>query len=187
MPLGKRTDLGDSRYAGIEIDFSHDVGEAMQVCWAAEAPAIPCIALHDMHAPMHRNTCCAASTLSQHHWCMPPTSSHPSGVQMGTVLRPPCAQSSCCSPPNTGARCVAAAQPASDLQTPQHDLGDLCTADSGPDQQLDQPGCSRCRRGKEQQPSPVAGAGLGGLLGAAGGHHPAGSWQQPSQPRAAGQ
>jgi hypothetical protein len=31
MPLGKRTDFGDSRYAGVTIPYSHDVGEAMQV------------------------------------------------------------------------------------------------------------------------------------------------------------
>lgn len=69
-----------------------------------------------------------ASTSSQHHWCMPPTSSHPSGAQMATVLRQPYVQSSCCSLPNTEARCASAADLASSCYNLQHDLGDLCLA-----------------------------------------------------------
>jgi hypothetical protein len=31
MPLGKRSDFGDARYAGVEINYAHDVAGAMQV------------------------------------------------------------------------------------------------------------------------------------------------------------
>eukprot|EP00854_Cymbomonas_tetramitiformis_P017780 gene17780-21176_t len=31
MPLGKRTDYGDSRYAGVEVDFCADVPSSLQV------------------------------------------------------------------------------------------------------------------------------------------------------------
>eukprot|EP00878_Enallax_costatus_P044982 GHUV01053801.1.p1 GENE.GHUV01053801.1~~GHUV01053801.1.p1 ORF type:complete len:154 (+),score=24.80 GHUV01053801.1:28-489(+) len=30
MPLGKRTDCGDARYAGVEINYAHDIAGAMQ-------------------------------------------------------------------------------------------------------------------------------------------------------------
>ncbi|KAF8064646.1 PRMT5 [Scenedesmus sp. PABB004] len=30
MPLGKRTDFGDARYSGVEVDFAHDISGAMQ-------------------------------------------------------------------------------------------------------------------------------------------------------------
>jgi hypothetical protein len=32
MPLGKRAEFGDARYAGVAVDFAHDVAGAMQVC-----------------------------------------------------------------------------------------------------------------------------------------------------------
>lgn len=31
MPLGKRTDCGDARYAGVEIKYAHDIAKHMQV------------------------------------------------------------------------------------------------------------------------------------------------------------
>lgn len=31
MPLGKRSEFGDARYAGVEINFAHDVAEQMKV------------------------------------------------------------------------------------------------------------------------------------------------------------
>jgi hypothetical protein len=31
MPLGRRSDFGDARYAGVEISYAHDVADAMQV------------------------------------------------------------------------------------------------------------------------------------------------------------
>ncbi len=31
MPLGKRADYGDSKFAGVQIPFAHDVASAMQV------------------------------------------------------------------------------------------------------------------------------------------------------------
>jgi hypothetical protein len=31
MPLGRRADLGDAKYAGVEVPFAHDMEEAMQV------------------------------------------------------------------------------------------------------------------------------------------------------------
>ena len=31
MPLGKRSDFGDARYAGVEVAFSHDISSDMQV------------------------------------------------------------------------------------------------------------------------------------------------------------
>ena len=35
MPLGKRSDFGDARYAGVEVPFSHDISHDMQVCVCA--------------------------------------------------------------------------------------------------------------------------------------------------------
>jgi hypothetical protein len=31
MPLGRRNDLGDAKYAGVEVAFAHDMEDAMQV------------------------------------------------------------------------------------------------------------------------------------------------------------
>lgn len=31
MPLGRRADLGDAKYAGVEVPFAHDMEDAMQV------------------------------------------------------------------------------------------------------------------------------------------------------------
>lgn len=31
MPLGKRAEFGDARYAGVDISFAHNVAEHMQV------------------------------------------------------------------------------------------------------------------------------------------------------------
>jgi len=36
MPLGRRADLGDAKYAGVEVPFAHDMEDAMQV--RSEAP-----------------------------------------------------------------------------------------------------------------------------------------------------
>ena len=32
MPLGKRADFGDARYAGAEVDFTCDIIDTLQVC-----------------------------------------------------------------------------------------------------------------------------------------------------------
>jgi hypothetical protein len=31
MPLGKRSEFGDARYAGVDISYSHNIAEHMQV------------------------------------------------------------------------------------------------------------------------------------------------------------
>lgn len=49
MPLGKRAEFGDARYAGVNISFAHNVAEHMQVGFlppsrttAAAARLVPC-------------------------------------------------------------------------------------------------------------------------------------------------
>ena len=32
MPLGKRADFGDARYAGAEVEFTCDIIDTLQVC-----------------------------------------------------------------------------------------------------------------------------------------------------------
>ena len=41
MPLGKRTDCGDSKYAGVEVPFACDIVEALEVPAALHIAAVP--------------------------------------------------------------------------------------------------------------------------------------------------
>jgi hypothetical protein len=50
MPLGKRTDCGDARFAGVELPFVHDVAEAMQ---ARAAGGLLGVYGHKRRAPRH--------------------------------------------------------------------------------------------------------------------------------------
>jgi hypothetical protein len=35
MPLGKRPEFGDARYAGVDMPYAHNIAEHMQVRWCA--------------------------------------------------------------------------------------------------------------------------------------------------------
>lgn len=57
MPLGKRSELGDARYAGVEVPFSHDIAGAMQVSRPASGRQMSCSDYHALKYTKNSNEC----------------------------------------------------------------------------------------------------------------------------------
>lgn len=96
MPLGKRSEFGDARYAGVDISYAHNIAEHMQVRPLPCAHSTPVIATAAVvtrscfalltHFPLllsgclvnvytRRSICCADLILWWLLWLIQPTSS----------------------------------------------------------------------------------------------------------------
>lgn len=64
MPLGKRTDYGDARFAGVSIPFATDVEEAVKV---GAAPTAVGVLACTQHSRGHPASCVYTGVIV--HWC----------------------------------------------------------------------------------------------------------------------